>query len=98
MIDQAGDSGVDQNLGAVDAREVGDIAGTATRGDAVQRGLDDGIGLGMNSTHAMPFHQQMPNLIAMGLAGRGTVKPGGQDAFIQHQHTANQGAVAGAAL
>jgi outer membrane lipoprotein SlyB len=52
----------------------------------------------MNGAQAVPIHQQMPNFITVRLPRWGTVESGGQDALIQHQHAADIGALAGAAL
>ena len=98
VIDQASDPRVDQHLGAVDAWEVCDVAGAALGGDAVQGGLDDSVGLGMDGADAVAVNQQVPDLVAVGLPGGGPVEPGGQDAFIPDHDAAHIGAVAGAAL
>ena len=98
MIDQAGDPRIDQGLGAVNTGKMGDITGAATGGNAVQGGLDDGIGLSMNGANAVSLHHQMIDLIAVWLPGGGTIETGGQDTFFEHQHTPHQSPVAGAAL
>ena len=64
FIDPVGDivyqpvhAGVNQYLGAVDAWKVGNITGAATGRDAVQRCLDDGVGLSMDRTYAVLLDQ-----------------------------------------
>ena len=68
-VHNAGNAGVDQNLGAINAREVGDVTSGAASGNTVQGGLDDGICLGVDSTNAVPIYEQVTGFIAMGLPG-----------------------------
>ena len=98
MVNQSADAGVNEGLGAVDAREMGDIAGAAARRNAMQSSLDDRVRLGVDRADAVPVDHQVPDLIAVRLAGWRTVEPGGQDAFVEHEDTADEGAVAGAAF
>ncbi len=65
----ARNTGVDQCLCAMDAGQVGDITGRAFGRDSVQRGLDDGIRLGMDRADAMSIHEQVTDLIAVRLPG-----------------------------
>jgi hypothetical protein len=96
VVDDAHDAGVDQHLGALQAGEVGDVAVGALGGDAVQRRLDDGIGLSMDGTHAVTIDHKVTNFLAVGQAGGRAVEAGGQNALFAHQHGADEGAVAGA--
>jgi len=57
MINQAGDAGVDQGFGAVEAGEMGDITGAAVGGDPMQGCLDDGVGLSMDGANTMAVNQ-----------------------------------------
>ncbi len=98
VINDARNAGIDQHLGAIDARQVSDVAHCAFGGNAVQCGLNDGVRLGVDRADAMTIHHEMPDLVAMLLPGGGAVEARGQDAFFQHQHTAHEGAVTGAAL
>lgn len=75
-----------------------DIAGCAFGGDAMQCSLDDGIRLGVNGTDAMPVHDEMTDFIAMLLPGRRAIKARRENAFFQHQHTADKGPVTGASF
>ena len=98
MVNQADNAGVDQGFGAVDTREMGDITGAVPGRYPVKRRLDDGVGLGVDRAHAVPLHQQMPDLVAVGLPRKRAIESGGQDAFVAHQHTTHQGTIASAAL
>lgn len=64
----------------------------------MQCGLDDGVRLGVNGTNTMPIHDEMTDFIAMLLPGRRAVETRGENAFFQHEHTADKGAVAGASF
>ena len=64
----------------------------------MQRGLNDGIRLGVDRAHAMTIHHEMTDLVAMRLPGGGAVEASGQDTFFQHKHTAHKGAVTRAAF
>ena len=97
-VDDARDAGVDQHLRAVDARQVRDVTRGAPGRDAVQGGLDDGVRLRVDRPHAVAVHHEMACLVAVFLSRRRTVEASGQDAFFQHQHSAHEGAVAGAPL
>lgn len=57
VVDQPGDAGIDQSLGAVEAWKVSHITGAAAGGDAVQRCLDNGVGLCMDGAHAMSINE-----------------------------------------
>jgi hypothetical protein len=98
VVDQARDTGVDECLGAVDAGKMGHITPAAVGGNAVQGGLDDGICLGMDGADAVAVHQQVAHFVTVGLCCGRAVEPGGKDALIAHQHTADKSPVAGAAL
>lgn len=89
---------VDEGFGAVDAGQMGDVAGGAFGGDTVQCGLDDRVGFGMNGAHAMPIYHEVSDFVTVILPRWGAVEACGEDAFIQHEHAANEGAVAGAAF
>lgn len=52
-VNEADDTRVDERFGAVDAREVGHVAGRAFGRNAMQGGLDDGIGLGVDGTYTV---------------------------------------------
>jgi len=67
VVHQTGDTGVDQHLGAVDAWEVSDITGASASRDAVQRSLDDRVGLRVDGSHTMPVDQQVPYFITVRL-------------------------------
>ncbi len=97
-VDDLDDARVDERFGAVDAGQVGDVAGGAFGGDAMQRGLDDGVGFGVNGADAMTFDHEVADLVAVTLSGGGAVEACGEDAFFQHEHAANEGAVTGAAF
>ena len=77
---------------------MGDITDRAACGDAVQRGLDDGVGLGVDGAHTVTLDHQVPGFVTVCLPGGRAVKTGGQDAFIKHQDAAHQGPVAGRTL
>ncbi len=97
-VDDLDDARVDECFGAVDAGQVGDVAGGAFGGDAVQRGLDDGVGFGVDGADAMTFDHEVADLVAMILACGGAVEACGEDAFFENEDTANEGAVTGAAF
>ena len=97
-VDKPGDAGIDQGLGAVQAGEVGHITCAAAGGNAMQGGLDNGIGLGVDGAHTMPIDQQVPDLITVGLAGGGAIEAGGQDALLIDKDTADKCAITGAAF
>ena len=93
-----GDTGVDQDFCAVDARQMSDITHRAFGGDSVQSGLYDGVRLRVDGADTVPVYHEVTDLVAMSLPGRGAVEAGGEDAFFEHKHTANEGAVTGAAF
>src|SRR6185295_6492531 len=97
-IDDARDTSIDERLRAINTWQMCHVAGGAFGGDTVQCGLNDGICLSVNGADAMPIHHQMADFITMFLPGWRAVEPGGQDAFLQNEYTADEGAVAGAAF
>lgn len=64
----------------------------------MQCGLDDGICLGVNGTNTMSVHDEMTDFIAMLLPGRRAVETRRENAFFQHEHTADKSAVTGASF
>lgn len=54
-IDESNDAGVDQRLRAVNAGKVRHVTGRAARRYTVQRGLDDGVHLGVDGAYTVPF-------------------------------------------
>ncbi len=73
-----------------------DVTGGAFAGDTVQGGLNDGIRLGVDGAHTMAVHDEMADLVAMGLPGGGAVAACGENAFFQHKHTSHKSAVSSA--
>lgn len=97
-VHDAGNAGVDQDLGAIDARQVSDVAGCAFCRYTVQCGLDDGIRFRVNRADAVTIDHEVTDLVAMVLPGWGAVETGREDAFFQYQHTANEGTITGASF
>ena len=94
-IDDARDTGVDERLRAINTWQMCHVAGGAFGGDTVQCSLNDGIRLSVNRADTMSIHHEVTNFIAVFLPGRGAVEPGGQYAFLQNEHTTDEGTVAG---
>ncbi len=89
---------IDEDFGAVDAGQVGDVAGGAFGGNAMQRGLDDGVGFCMNGADAMPINHEVADLVAMLLACGRAIEACGEDTLFKNEHAANKGTVTGAAF
>ena len=96
-VDHAQDAGVDDHLGAVEAGLMGDVDRAAVDRHAVQRGLDDGVLLGVQRAHAVVVHDQTADVRAVGQAHGRAVVAGGQDALVLDDDRADGGAWAGAA-
>jgi hypothetical protein len=48
----------------------------------------------MDGTDAMSIHNQVADLIAVGLSSRGAIESSSENPFVQHEHTTNQGTIA----
>ena len=77
---------------------MGHIAHAAVGADAVQRGLDDGVLLGVERAHAVVVDEQMAHIVAVGQAGGRAVVAGGEDAAAADDYRADMGAITGAAV
>lgn len=97
-VHDAGNAGVDQDLGAIDARQVSDVAGCAFCRYAVQSRLNDGVRFRVDRADAVTIDHEVTDLITVILPGWRAVEAGREDAFFQYQHTADESTVAGASF
>jgi len=91
------DTGVDDHLGAGETRLVGHTDHAAVRADAVQRGLNDGVLLGVEREYAMAVDDQMAYIVAVGQAGGRAVVAGGENTSAADDHRTHMGAITGTA-
>jgi hypothetical protein len=69
-VNDPGYTGIDQNFGAINTGEVGDITSGAARGYSMQGGLDDRICFCVDGANAVPINDQMPDFVTMLLTRR----------------------------
>jgi len=104
-IDDGGDAGIDQHLGADDTGHIGAVQCRTIDVDAVPGGLDDGILLGMQTaTEFMAFagrnikpFPQTTGVVAMADTGRHSIITGSQDVPLLDQNGADLPAQTGGA-
>ncbi len=97
-VDHPPHARVDEHLGAGDAGLVGDVGAGPLGAHAMQRGLDDGVLLGVQRAHAVAVDHQVADIIAVGRSDRRAVVAGGENAPVAHQHGPDVRPIAGAAL
>lgn len=80
-VHDAGNAGVDQDLGAIDARQVSDVAGCAFCRYAVQSRLNDGVRFRVDRADAVTIDHRGDRSHHSAVAGWRAVEAGREDAF-----------------
>lgn len=90
-------TGIDDHLGACNARLVGHIDHAACSTHPVERGLYDCVLFGVEWPYAVPVDNQVAHVVAVGQAGWRTVVAGSQYAPVADDYRAHMGSIACAA-
>src|SRR5688500_90475 len=94
-VNDASQPGIRNQLEASEARRRGDGDGGAVGAYAVSRGLNDGVGLGVNRTHAMAVLDQMTLVVAVRKPAHRSIVARGEDDLVANDHRADVLSVAG---